>query len=218
MGEGEGCCEQMQSARLIGIGIVGVGLFMVARFMIDTPVRETVKMTETVIGRAEKDAYMRDDTNSPFNYEKHPVAFTPLHYFAPSEDWVFRSRLTVYPDPEAVTIFDTKGRERKGHLYGFLNIDKEGATHLVRVYRMEHEEDFYYSIWFTDRTTGESTYEVGRYLDFELSDDPEHVYTLDFNDAYNPYCAYSPAYGCAIPRDEDFIDLAIEAGEMKWHD
>ena len=44
------------------------------------------------------------------------------------------------------------------------------------------------------------------------------VYTLDFNLAYNPYCAYSSAYGCAIPRKEDWLDLAITAGEKKWHD
>ncbi|HEX9251924.1 MAG TPA: DUF1684 domain-containing protein, partial [Ignavibacteriaceae bacterium] len=47
----------------------------------------------------------------------------------------------------------------------------------------------YYSIWFTDKTTGKETYHVGRYLDFELNDDPEFVYELDFNRAYNPYCA-----------------------------
>ena len=49
-------------------------------------------------------------------------------------------------------------------------------------------------------------------------DDPEHVYTLDFNLAYNPYCAYTPAYGCAVPRKEDHLDLAITAGEKKWHE
>ena len=52
---------------------------------------------------------------------------------------------------------------------------------------------------------------MGRYLDFEKVDDPEHVYTLDFNLAYNPYCAYTSAYGCAIPRKEDRLDLAITA-------
>ena len=158
---------------------------------------------------------MRDDPESPFNYEKHPVVFAPLKYFEPRADWVFESRLEVYPDPESVTIFDTKGRERNGHLYGHLSFTRDGVTHKVRVYRMEARDEVYYAIWFTDLTTGESTYEVGRYLDFELSDEVDHVYTLDFNMAYNPWCAYSPAYGCAIPRKDDFIDLAIEAGEKE---
>ena len=173
---------------------------------------------EVLQARAEKDAYMRDNPASPFNYEKHPVEFSPLHYFEPSLDWIFESKLTVDAEPEAVTIFDTKGRERKGHVYGSVHFTKDGLRYQVRVYRMATNDTFYYSIWFTDRTTGESTYEVGRYLDFELSTDPDHVYTLDFNQAYNPYCAYTPAYGCAIPRDEDYLDLAITAGEKKWHD
>ncbi len=168
--------------------------------------------------RAEKDAWMRDDPQSPFNNEKHVVAFTPLLYFAPDASWVFQSRLHLYAEPEPIVIFDTKGRERKGELFGFLIFEREGRSHKVRVYRMPFGEAFYYGIWFTDRTTGDTTYEVGRYLDFELSADPGHVYTVDFNAAYNPYCAYTPVYGCAIPREEDFLDLAIEAGEKRWHD
>jgi uncharacterized protein (DUF1684 family) len=172
----------------------------------------------TFAAREEKDAWMRDDPQSPFNHAAHKVEFSPLHYFAPDADWVFQSKLTVFAEQVPVTIFDTKGRERKGAIYGSLSFAKDGATHTVRVYRMETKNGVYHAIWFTDRTTGDSTYEVGRYLDFELSDNPEHVYTIDFNEAYNPYCAYSPAFGCAIPRKEDFLDLAITAGEKKWHE
>jgi uncharacterized protein (DUF1684 family) len=172
----------------------------------------------TLAARAEKDAWMRDDPQSPFNHAAHKVEFSPLHYFAPDAGWVFQSKLTVFAVPTPVTIFDTKGRERKGTIHGSLNFTKDDATHTVRVYRMETKGGIYHAIWFTDHTTGEATYDVGRYLDFELSDDPAHVYTLDFNAAYNPYCAYSPAYGCAIPRKDDALDLAITAGEKKWHD
>lgn len=49
-------------------------------------------------------------------------------------------------------------------------------------------------------------------------EDPNHVYTIDFNLAYNPYCAYSPNFSCAIPTKEDFITIAINAGEKKFHD
>ena len=172
----------------------------------------------TLTARAEKDAWMRDDPQSPFNLATHKVEFSPLHYFAPDAGWVFESKLTVFAEQTPVTIFDTKGRERKGTIHGSLSFTKDSATHTVRVYRMETKSGVYHAIWFTDRTTGETTYEVGRYLDFELSEDPTHIYTLDFNTAYNPYCAYSPAYGCAIPRKEDFLDLAITAGEKKWQE
>ena len=208
----------MKAARWIGLGVVLLGLFLVGRFLSMTPPNGLIASESVAEVRAEKDAYMRDDPGSPFNYEKHPVAFTPLKYFELSQAWVFRSVLTVFAEPEAVVIFDTKGRERNGHVFGYLSFSKENAEHRVRVYRMLAGDEVYYGLWFTDRTTGEETYEVGRYLNFDLVEDPEHVYTIDFNQAYNPYCAYSPAYGCAIPRREDFIDLAITAGEKRWHD
>ena len=168
--------------------------------------------------RAEKDAYMRDDPQSPFKHAP-AVAFAPLKYFPPDPAWVLRSKLQIYPDQQPVTILDTKGRKRDGVIHGWLTIARDGRTHTLRVYRMSAPGGgFYYAVWFTDRTTGDTTYEVGRYLDFEKVDDPEHVYTLDFNLAYNPYCAYTSAYGCAIPRKEDHLDLAITAGEKKWHE
>jgi uncharacterized protein (DUF1684 family) len=59
---------------------------------------------------------------------------------------------------------------------------------------------------------------VGRYLEVgqEVAD-PDYLYTIDFNNAYNPYCAYSSQYSCAIPRKEDHLDFPIRAGEMKYH-
>jgi uncharacterized protein (DUF1684 family) len=166
--------------------------------------------------RAEKDAYMRDDPQSPFKREP-AVAFAPLKYFPPDASWVLQSRLQLYPDLQPVTILDTKGRKREGVIYGFLTLVKDGQSFTLRVYRMAAVAGaVYYAVWFTDRTTGDTTYDVGRYLDFEKVDDPEHIYTLDFNLAYNPYCAYTHAYGCAIPRKEDHLDIAIAAGEKKW--
>lgn len=171
-----------------------------------------------LVARAQKDTWMRHNPNSPFNQPSHEVGFAPLKYFAPEAGWVFESKLTVRAGFEPVTILDTDGLERKGRVYGSLKFEKGGAMHTVRVYEMETDAGRYHAVWFTDRTTGDSTYEVGRYLDFKLSEDPDHVYTLDFNKAYNPYCAYTPAYGCAIPRKEDFLDLSITAGEKKWHE
>lgn len=75
----------------------------------------------------------------------------------------------------------------------------------------------YYSLWFTDKTTGEETYGVGRYLDFELNPDKDFLYTIDFNLAYSPYCSYSPKYSCAVPTKDDYLDIAVKAGEKKFH-
>lgn len=161
---------------------------------------------------------MRDRPYSPFRTAPG-VQFSPLKYFPPDSSWVFQSKLQCYERPEIITILDTKARKREGVIFGFLTFVRDGREHFLRVYRMTGPGGIsHYAIWFTDLTTGNATYEVGRYLDFEKSDDPEHNYTIDFNLAYNPFCAYSPAYGCAVPRKEDRLDLAITAGEKKWHE
>ncbi|MDH3252451.1 MAG: DUF1684 domain-containing protein, partial [Ignavibacteria bacterium] len=74
------------------------------------------------------------------------------------------------------------------------------------------------SLWFTDRTTGNGTYEVGRYIELGVENpDRSFVYTIDFNKAFNPYCAYSSLYSCAIPTKDDHLDLALRVGEKNYH-
>jgi hypothetical protein len=68
---------------------------------------------------------------------------------------------------------------------------------------------------FKDLTNGVDTYGAGRYLDFTLSDINNPI--LDFNYAYNPYCAYNAGYSCPIPPYENHLKIAITAGEKKWH-
>ena len=119
---------------------------------------------------------------------------------------------------DTISIFGTKGEERKVVRYGFVNFEYQKKSYRLNVYKgFSKNGNEYFSIWFTDKTTGEKSYGVGRYLDFELNSDREFIYSIDFNLAYNPYCAYSADYTCAIPTKEDYVDLEIEAGEKKYH-
>ncbi len=68
-----------------------------------------------------------------------------------------------------------------------------------------------YFLPFRDRTSGSETYGAGRYLDIEPSDDG--TATIDFNEAYNPFCAYNDAYACPLPPPENWLQVRIEAGE-----
>jgi len=167
--------------------------------------------------RLEKDSYMKDSKSSPFN-AKTKVEFHPLNYFAVDSNFVFKSKLVEYPEKDTLTIYGTKGEPRQVVRYGYVTITYNGIKHNINVYEGSYSGGKYYSIWFTDRTTNEESYGVGRYLDFELKSDPGFVYTIDFNLAYNPYCAYSQDYSCAIPTKDDYIDIAITAGEKKFHD
>ena len=167
--------------------------------------------------RQEKDDYMKNDPNSPFNF-KGEVEFHPLKYFDVDPNLVFTSKLFEYPNKDTISVFGTKGEERKVVRYGFVNFDYQKKSYRLNVYKgFTKSEEEYFSIWFTDLTTNEQSYGVGRYLDFELNADKDFLYTIDFNLAYNPYCAYSADYTCAIPTKEDYVDLKIETGEKKYH-
>lgn len=167
--------------------------------------------------RKEKNYSLQFDINSPFNRDT-TVTFKQLNYYRPDPDFIFKSKLIQYDVQDTVSILGTKGETRPAILLGFLELKKDDKVHNVNVYKsFDRTGEPYYSIWFTDRTTGKETYGVGRYLDFELNDHPEFVYTIDFNKAYNPYCAYSALFTCPIPRVEDYIDMEIEAGEKNFH-
>jgi len=167
--------------------------------------------------RAEKDSAFQFEAYSPF--VRDPKAdFKPLNYYKPNPDFIFHSKLYDYKSKDTVDVFGTRGEIRRVVVEGYLILNYKREEHRINLYKsMSKDGQFYYSIWFTDKTTGNETYGVGRYLDFEKVDDPDHIYTIDFNKAYNPYCAYSSVYTCPIPREEDYLDMKITAGEKRFH-
>lgn len=69
---------------------------------------------------------------------------------------------------------------------------------------------------FTDITTGDETYGSGRYIDISTTDIINNMVEIDFNKAYNPYCAYTTGYNCPIPPRENYLPVAIRAGEKTF--
>ncbi len=167
--------------------------------------------------RAEKDSLMRYDEYSPFNRDKKAI-WAPLSYYEPTAEFIFKSKFYPYEKVDTVLVAGTRGEMRKVLKEGYVKLNYKGKEYKLNVYKgFSNKGEPYYSIWLTDRTTGKETYGVGRYLEFDLNPDTNYVYTLDFNRAYNPYCAYSAEYTCPIPREEDYIDFAIRAGEKTFH-
>ena len=67
---------------------------------------------------------------------------------------------------------------------------------------------------FTDETNGRSTYGGGRYLDLRIP--AAEVMIIDFNQAYNPYCAYNGKYSCPIPPEQNHLEVEITAGVLNY--
>lgn len=173
--------------------------------------------------RVEADSFFRYDPNSPFKKDGE-AHFDSIKWYSPNLKYYFRSMLYKYPNPQTVIVFGTKGEKRNEVRYGYFKIFYEDAEYRINVYKSVPSEEHspgmanYLSVWFTDATTGKETYGVGRYVEVgEENPDPEYIYVINMNNAYNPYCAYSSLYSCAVPRKEDHFDFPVLAGELKYH-
>ncbi|MBU1100948.1 MAG: DUF1684 domain-containing protein [Bacteroidetes bacterium] len=197
--------------------LVAVLILLMSLYDKHTPEEiEYIKKIENY--RTEKDSSFKSSPSSPFNY-KGKVEFHSLKYFDVDPEFAFKSKLFEYEPKDTITYFGTKGEERTAVRYGYVQFKYHETLYKVNVYQgSSRNGEIYHMIWYTDKTTNKESYGVGRYLDFEVENDPHYLYTIDFNLAYNPYCAYSKEYSCAIPTKEDYIDLEITAGEQKFHD
>lgn len=84
-----------------------------------------------------------------------------------------------------------------------------GETCRLLVVKLENT----YSILFRDGTSGKETYGGGRYLELDPAQLTSNGAIVDFNNAYNPYCAYNPTYSCPIPPAENTLSVPVKAGE-----
>jgi uncharacterized protein len=154
--------------------------------------------------RAEKDQFFRS-RNSPLPAELR-ASFAGLDYFPENPALRFSSQLVPDPQQSATLMQTSTGSERVYLRLGWLEFS---GTRLA-VFVPEDSDGTELFIPFRDATSGTETYGSGRYLEAELHN---HHATLDFNLAYNPYCAYSDGWSCPIPPLENWLKIPIEAGE-----
>lgn len=168
--------------------------------------------------RKEKDYYFQTDPDSPIPASIR-TAFRGLEYFPPDPAFRLHVRLTKLPDPEPVTLATSKGIPRSMVRYGHFDFEVGGVKQRLYAYKSapqpgHHHEDASLFVPFRDSTSGKESYGAARYLDIEEERSGEHV--LDFNLAYNPYCAYSEDYVCPFPPKENWLTVAIRAGEKTF--
>lgn len=136
-----------------------------------------------------------------------------LKYFSPDE--VFRVQATFEPieNGEVFEMKTSTDRLPEYKRYGLLKFSLGDANLQLTLYQNVEQPDYLFCP-FKDLTNTKSTYGAGRYLDFKMADLENPV--LDFNYAYNPYCAYNKEYSCPIPPTENHLKVPIPAGEKKW--
>lgn len=153
---------------------------------------------------------------SPFLLDT-TIKFEPLKFYEPNVDFIFNSKLFRIEPPDSAEIFGTKGNSRKYRRYGYFNLNYKGQQYKLYLYNITAPDGSQvFNIWFKDATNGKETYENGRYLMFEKNKDENFEYTIDFNKAINPVCAYSDIFNCPIPTKLDSLPFEIKAGEKKF--
>lgn len=159
--------------------------------------------------RSEKDQYLRGADDSPIPLSERP-AFPGLSYFPPDTTFAVAAEFESFADPEPVTMMMTSGDPVTMERAGTFSFRIGGRSAELTAYRNpEHPERYF--LPFRDATNGKETYWAGRYLDVARKEGK--TYLLDFNYAYNPYCAYNHAYACPVVPMENILTAAIPAGE-----
>ncbi|HXA02404.1 MAG TPA: DUF1684 domain-containing protein [Cytophagaceae bacterium] len=162
--------------------------------------------------RKQKDHYFRTSPDSPIANKEN---FKGLIYFEPTSDFKVKANLTLLNDTLPFFLSKNDARKSKYVRYAIATFMLNNQQYNLTLLKLEGKIDNnVLFIPFSDKTNGGETYEGGRYLDVRLKN--ENSIVLDFNLAYNPYCAYNYKYSCPIPPRENVLSISIEAGEKKY--
>ena len=165
--------------------------------------------------------------NSEFaNPEESPltsediVKFEALEFFEIDTTFVIEAKFVRTPYESTFSMPTTTDRMPIYVKYGEAYFELEGQSLKLNIYQNQElitkpKYVDYLFIPFTDDTNGETSYGGGRYLDLRIP--TGKTITLDFNKAYNPYCAYNGKYSCPIPPSENNIAIAIAAGVKAYN-
>ena len=159
--------------------------------------------------RAEKDVFFKYNSESPFANDSEN--FKGLNYYQPDPDYKVNARLSLSDKKEIITLSTNDSLTKAYKTFGIAEFELGGKTNHLLILEMYEPLDGKLFLAFADQTSAEDTYGAGRYLDVEYSGD--NFLTLDFNLAYNPYCAYAEGYSCPFPPPDNLLETPIKAGE-----
>jgi uncharacterized protein (DUF1684 family) len=160
-----------------------------------------------------KNAYFQDPNTSPLR-PKEKKKFNGLDFFTPDSKYQVNAFFHESVTKDTIQMKTNTGSVTSEIRYGNLFFELNNRQYVLPVYREVGAEDDYVFLPFTDLTNGDLTYGGGRYLDFTFP--LKETVLIDFNKAYNPYCAYNPKYSCPLVPSVNHLDIAIIAGEKSF--
>jgi hypothetical protein len=157
--------------------------------------------------RQQKDTFFKQHPQSPLTPEQQDK-FAGLRYYPPNSELDLTVAVDVFDEQDEIVVETTTGDQRRYVRYGEFHFMVDGQEARLTIYEAPHG----YFLPFVDASANRETYGAGRYLEpEELAGGRFHV---DFNQAYNPYCAYNDGWNCPLTPFENRLSVAIRAGEM----
>lgn len=156
--------------------------------------------------RAEKDDFFRTHPQSPLTREQK-ASFAGLSYFPENPALALEVEVEPISPPEVIEMETSTGATRAYQRYGRFTFEVDGQRAALTIYASEGG----FFLPFVDALANVETYGAGRYLEPEPAGGQR--FRVDFNLAYNPYCAYNDLFSCPLTPFENRLKVAIRAGE-----
>jgi uncharacterized protein (DUF1684 family) len=164
--------------------------------------------------REGKNDFFKTHPQSPIPMDKRHI-FSGLAYYPANPSMFYEVELKEHENKKIITIGDNMGNQQQYLRWGSFQFEINGENVQLQAYKREQNEE---SLWlpFKDKTSGKETYGAGRYIDLDGKDKVKGKWIVDFNLAYNPYCAYSEHYVCPFIPPENWLQTEIKAGEKNY--
>jgi uncharacterized protein len=205
----------MKSKHIILILVVGIGLATIL-YTVYGSKDQTAYINEIKKHRDDLENFMRTSPESPFADD--PSKFTGLKFFAADLKYKINATLVPIKDKKQILLATNDGKEQRYREYAHAEFDFGGFHNRLLLLEVIDPGPSMGKLFlaFGDGTSAETTYGAGRYLDIAKAQGSNSI-TLDFNKAYNPYCAYADKFSCPLPPAENLLTIPIQAGEKAYH-
>ena len=168
-------------------------------------------MSELTEFRKGKDISFKQDHHSPLTEEQRE-SFRGLNYYEERPNLRFVTHVNLYEHVEVVELQTSSGSIASYLRWGKISFEVDDKVVDLTMFKDRSSDNLF--LPFADATSGNETYGAGRYLDIEMQ--PDGNMLVDFNYAYNPYCAYNEHWTCPLTPAENRLGVAIRAGEKSF--
>lgn len=204
----------MKVKNVIFLAVTAIGLVIILLSVFDTNGNASY-IEEVTKARKKNEEYLAKGEGSPFIEGK--IEFKGLQYFPIDPRYKITASFRPSTERKLYTILTSDGNEEKYAEYGYATFDFDGFRNellILEIISMGPGKGKPF-LAFGDATSTQETYGAGRYLDIEKNPGSSEI-ILDFNKAYNPYCAYNETFSCPLPPPQNLLRIPIRAGEKNY--